>query len=199
MTRLLNSFEFVGAEWCADRSADPAFASSDLPMQIHAALRGETLAAPAAESARPARQFFPRRAHILIADDEPRIRLALRSCLEAEGYRVQEAADGYEALDVIVRCAPDLMILDLAMPTLDGMRTLSELQSVHGQLKPRVIVLTAWGSEPALLKAIGLGAELFLEKPIDPETLRRAVSVVLSRDDSKDEQTPRPNLRGPVS
>ncbi len=107
--------------------------------------------------------------------------MALRSCLEAEGYEVDEAADGAQALDMIVKYSPDLMILDLAMPTLDGMRTLAKLEGVHGQLKPRVIVLTAWGSEPAMLKAIGLGAELYLEKPLDPETLRRAVMEVLDR------------------
>src|SRR5437764_1256505 len=132
----------------------------------------------------PARQEQPsppRRARILIADDEPRIRLALRSCLEAEGYVIEEASDGVEALDAVVRCSPDLMILDLAMPNLDGMRTLSQLEGLHGQLKPRVIVLTAWGSEPAMLKVIGLGADLYLEKPLDPQTLRQAVAVVLER------------------
>src|SRR2546429_4916261 len=79
------------------------------------------------------------------------------------------------------------MILDLAMPNLDGMRTLAQLEGVHGQLKPRVIVLTAWGSEPAMLKVIGLGAELYLEKPLDPETLRRAVAVVLEREKNEKE------------
>jgi DNA-binding response OmpR family regulator len=155
--------------------------SADLPTQIHAALVGEPTVTSASAPARQVQPSLSRRAHILIADDEQRIRLALRSCLEAEGYRVQEAADGVEALDCIVRCPPDLMILDLAMPNLDGMRTLSQLQSVHGQLKPKVIVLTAWGSEPAMLKVIGLGADLYLEKPLDPETLRRAVKVVLSQ------------------
>jgi CheY-like chemotaxis protein len=121
-----------------------------------------------------------RRARILVADDERRIRLALRSCLEAEGYRVQEAADGVEALDSIIRNAPDLLILDLAMPNLDGMRVMAKLQEVNPQLKPRVIVLTAWGSVPAMLKARDMGAEIFLEKPIDPETLRRAVAQALA-------------------
>src|SRR5437016_2278721 len=146
-----------------------------------------TVVTSASAPARQAQPSPPRRAHILIADDERRIRLALRSCLEAEGYEVQEATDGLEALDAIVRSSPDLMILDLAMPNLDGMRTLSQLQGVHGQLKPRVIVLTAWGSEPAMLKVIGLGADLYLEKPLEPETLRRAVALVLARDTTEQE------------
>jgi DNA-binding NarL/FixJ family response regulator len=72
------------------------------------------------------------------------------------------------------------MILDLAMPTLDGVRTLEALRGVHGQLKPRVIILTAWGSAPAVLRTMGAGASLFLEKPIVPETLRAAVRSVLA-------------------
>jgi DNA-binding response OmpR family regulator len=124
---------------------------------------------------------------ILVADDESRIRLALRTCLEADGHEVLEAADGIEALDVIINAAPDVMILDLAMPNLDGLRTLDTLKNVHGQLKPRVIILTAWGSAPAVLKTMGAGASLFIEKPIVPETLRAAVRSVLAepRDDEE--------------
>ena len=119
-------------------------------------------------------------ARILVVDDERRIRFAIRSCLEAEGYEVFEAADGNEALDVALRVAPDVMILDLAMPNLDGMRTLRELHSVHGQLKPRVIMLTAFASMPAAASAIALGASVFVEKPIVPEALRQVVARVLS-------------------
>jgi DNA-binding response OmpR family regulator len=122
----------------------------------------------------------PPAARILIADDEGRIRLALRACLEADGYEVLEAADGIEALDAIIHGAPDVMILDLAMPNLDGLRTLETLRGVHGQLKPRVIILTAWGSGPAVLRTMGAGASLFLEKPIVPETLRAAIRSVLA-------------------
>ena len=121
-----------------------------------------------------------RHARILIADDEPRIRLALRTCLEADGHDVLEAADGLEALDAIIHGAPDVMILDLAMPNLDGLRALEALRGVHGQLKPRVIILTAWGSGPAVLRTMGAGASLFLEKPIVPETLRAAIRSVLA-------------------
>ena len=121
-----------------------------------------------------------RHARILIADDEPRIRLALRTCLEADGHDVLEAADGLEALDSIIHGAPDVMILDLAMPNLDGLRALDAIKGIHGQLKPRVIILTAWGSGPAVLRTMSAGASLFLEKPIVPETLRAAVRSVLA-------------------
>jgi DNA-binding response OmpR family regulator len=131
-------------------------------------------------AARPVNADAPPPARILVADDEPRIRLVLRAALESEGYEVLEAADGLEALDAVIRAAPDVLILDLAMPNLDGLRTVEKLQGVHGQLKPRIIVLTAWGSGPAMLKTIGLGASLFLEKPIVPSVLRSAVRVVLN-------------------
>ena len=93
---------------------------------------------------------------------------------------MDEAADGLEALDVIIRRAPDVMVLDLAMPNLDGMRALRELEPLHGMLKPRVIVLTAWGSMPAALRAIGLGAVAFIEKPLVPSALLRAVAEAMS-------------------
>jgi len=131
-------------------------------------------------SAEPDEQPAARRRRILIADDEGRIRLVLRACLEAEGYEVFEAADGLEALDAIIRTAPDLLILDLAMPNLDGLRTVEHLSGLHGQLKPRIIILTAWGSGPAMLKTLGLGASMFLEKPVTPQTLLDAVKQVFA-------------------
>src|SRR5438477_2850716 len=94
-----------------------------------------------------------RRRRVLVADDEARIRLALRTCLESEGYEVDEAADGMEALDVIVRRAPDVMVLDLAMPVLDGLSALDRKSVGRGLVKPRVIVLTVWGSVPAAFRA----------------------------------------------
>lgn len=95
--------------------------------------------------------------HILIVDDESRIRLMLRTALESEGYSVEEAGDGQEALETIRRRVPHLMILDLSMPALDGMGVLEQLKSLPGHEKPRVIVLTAYGSILAAVKATRLG------------------------------------------
>ncbi|MSS71166.1 MAG: response regulator [Candidatus Latescibacteria bacterium] len=118
--------------------------------------------------------------HILIVDDESRIRLMLRTALESEGYSVEEAGDGQEALETIRRRVPHLMILDLSMPALDGMGVLEQLKSLPGHEKPRVIVLTAYGSILAAVKATRLGALDFLEKPITPEDLRQAVASALN-------------------
>jgi CheY-like chemotaxis protein len=121
----------------------------------------------------------PLRENILIVDDEPGIRLMLRTTLEGAEYQVLESSDGQEALGVIGKSRPDLIILDLAMPVLDGMGVLEQLSSEPPTKRPRVIVLTAHGSVPQAVKAIRLGADDFLEKPILPEDLRLSVAAVL--------------------
>lgn len=119
-------------------------------------------------------------AKILIVDDEPNIRLMLRTALETSGYEISEASDGREALRVIERESPDLMLLDLSMPVLDGMGTLKELRELNVEAKPRVVVLTAYGSIATAVKATRLGAVDFLEKPIAPGELRSAVEAALA-------------------
>ena len=117
--------------------------------------------------------------YILIADDERNIRLTLRTALESEGYAVQEAADGNAALESILKKVPDLMVLDLSMPGLDGMGVLQRLKPMSPGQKPRVIVLTAYGSFPVAVRATRLGAVDFLEKPVTPEALRESVKGAL--------------------
>jgi CheY-like chemotaxis protein len=133
--------------------------------------------APATRAALTAAR--PLRARVLIADDEHRIRLALRTCLEAEGYVVDEARDGREAIDAVLGSAPDVLVVDLAMPVLDGLSVLRELATLEGAARPRVIVLTAYGSISAAELAHELGAVAFLEKPVMPESLRAAVAMAL--------------------
>ncbi len=118
-------------------------------------------------------------ASILVTDDESGIRLMLRTALESDGYAVSEAANGREALDAIKTHIPDLIVLDLNMPVLDGMAVLEQMKTLATGDAPRVIVLTAYGSIPAAVKATRLGALDFLEKPITPSDLRQAVRSVL--------------------
>ncbi|MFI5380172.1 MAG: response regulator [Tepidisphaerales bacterium] len=117
---------------------------------------------------------------VLIVDDESNIRLMLRSTLESEQYQVDEAANGREAVDRVRLHPVDLMVLDLNMPVMDGMAVLQELAEWSPAKKPRVIVLTAYGSIPMAVKATRLGALDFLEKPITPEELRSAVAGALA-------------------
>jgi len=121
-----------------------------------------------------------RPASILITDDESGIRLMLRTALESDGYAVTEASNGREALEAIKANTPDLMVLDLNMPVLDGMAVLEHMKSLAGVARPRVIILTAYGSIPSAVKATRLGALDFLEKPIAPRELRQAVRSVLN-------------------
>jgi len=120
------------------------------------------------------------KSYILIVDDETNIRLMLRTTLELEGYEVGEAVDGRAALEAISHRVPDLMILDLSMPALDGMGVLQEIKPLRPERKPRVIVLTAYGSIPAAVKAVRLGAIDFLEKPVAPDEVRETVEAALA-------------------
>ncbi|HEX4055885.1 MAG TPA: response regulator [Tepidisphaeraceae bacterium] len=118
-------------------------------------------------------------ASILVTDDESGIRLMLRTALESDGYSVTEASNGRDALEAVKARTPDLMVLDLNMPVLDGMAVLEQMKSLAGIARPRVIILTAYGSIPAAVKATRLGALDFLEKPITPTELRQVVRSVL--------------------
>jgi DNA-binding response OmpR family regulator len=120
-----------------------------------------------------------RRASILVTDDESSIRLMLKTALESDGYAVTEAADGSAAMQAIQTQTPDLVVLDLNMPVMDGMAVLEAMKTLAAAHKPRVIILTAYGSIPAAVKATRLGAVDFLEKPITPTELRKTVRSVL--------------------
>lgn len=120
------------------------------------------------------------RAKILIVDDEANIRLMMRTALRTDGYEVIEAADGRAALAAIEQQSPDLVVLDLSMPVLDGMGVLKELRMLNLERTPRVVVLTAFGSIPVAVKATRLGAVDFLEKPISLEELRTAVEAAMA-------------------
>ena len=106
---------------------------------------------------------------ILIADDETNIRLMLQTTLETAGYRVQQAVDGRDALKAIDRETPDLMILDLSMPELDGMAVLQELRNVRSGRKAACDrSVRHMARSRRRVKATRLGAMDFLEKPVSP-------------------------------
>jgi DNA-binding response OmpR family regulator len=119
------------------------------------------------------------RKRILIADDEPNIQTMVRMCLATEGYELEVVSDGRAAMDAIRRLSPDLVLLDLAMPVMDGMAVLRELQDQRAIPGVRVVVMTAHGSVKTAVQAVRLGASDFLEKPFRPEDLRISVASVL--------------------
>jgi DNA-binding response OmpR family regulator len=135
------------------------------------------------------REIAMKPARILIADDEPKIRLMVRTCLSDGAYELDEAGDGVEVLDAVRRNPPDLVLLDLAMPRMDGMTTLQELRPMQNLPHLRVIVMTAHGSVQTAIRALRLGASDFLEKPFLPDDLRLSVASVL-------DETPAPIAGG---
>jgi DNA-binding response OmpR family regulator len=116
---------------------------------------------------------------VLVVDDETNIRNSVRICLEDAGYVVRQAENGSEALEQLAGDPPDVMLLDIAMPIMDGMTVLAELRSLWARYPTRVIVVTAHGSVKTAIRAIRLGASDFLEKPFLPEDLRQSVASVL--------------------
>jgi CheY-like chemotaxis protein len=123
------------------------------------------------------KQLTPKR--ILIADDAPSARDLIRSILSRRGYEIFEAGDGEEALACALRFLPDLAILDLQMPKLDGCSVASKLRSMPSFGGRPILALSAGASqmEPATLTHAGFSR--YLAKPISPSKLRSVVTDML--------------------
>jgi DNA-binding NtrC family response regulator len=113
----------------------------------------------------------PRQAknRLLLVDDDPNILTTLGMRLEAMGYGVVTAADGAAAVDAAVKGEPDLVLLDLRLPKMDGLEVLTKIKDAHPDTE--VILLTAQGSVETAVAAIKAGAYDYLEKPIDSQRL----------------------------
>lgn len=116
--------------------------------------------------------------HILIVDDEPRMRRFVRMNLELEGFRVSEASDGLEAMRKVREEMPDLVVLDVEMPQLDGFETLRELRRVS---PVPVIMLTVRSDEEDRIKGLDLGADDYVTKPFSARELVSRINAVLRR------------------
>jgi len=118
---------------------------------------------------------------VLLVDDEDSLRKVIRELLERDGYVVAEARDGAQALDQIDRVGPDIIVLDLNMPGLDGYGVLSHLRSRPATADIPVIVLTAKGDEDNEVRVFELGADDFLTKPFRARALSARLEAVLGR------------------
>src|SRR5918997_3500772 len=105
---------------------------------------------------------------VLVVDDDPAIRDIIGTVLEDEGYRVEHAANGQEALDKADLCRPHAVVLDVMMPVLDGWEFLAHWSRRPVEQRAPVLVVSAVGGRHA---AVELGARDFLAKPLDLETL----------------------------
>jgi DNA-binding response OmpR family regulator len=119
-----------------------------------------------------------RRQLILVVDDEPRMTRFIRMNLELEEYRVIEAHNGLEALDKVRTDLPDLVILDVMMPELDGFETLEMLREVSNV---PVIMLTVRADEEDKVRGLELGADDYVTKPFGARELTSRVRAVLRR------------------
>jgi chemosensory pili system protein ChpA (sensor histidine kinase/response regulator) len=118
---------------------------------------------------------------ILIADDDLVVRGSLAAVLESEGYAVDEARNGIEAVTRCIQHLPDLVLLDLNMPHWDGWTTFSQLDRVKPLLP--VIVITARPNQYE--KAVRLGVDAFMEKPLNIAVLVRAIKRLTIEDNNR--------------
>lgn len=115
---------------------------------------------------------------ILIVDDEPRMIKFIRLNLELEGYRVIEASNGLEALKKVRDELPDLVLLDVMMPDMDGFETLEHIREISNV---PVIMVTVKGDEEDKVRGLGLGADDYVTKPFSPRELASRIKAVLRR------------------
>jgi DNA-binding response OmpR family regulator len=116
--------------------------------------------------------------NILVVEDEDTIREVVRKYLEKEGFKVREAADGYAAVDAVERQQPDLIVMDLMLPGIDGLTLTRQFQQ-RSQIP--IIILTAKGETSDRIRGLDWGADDYLPKPFSPKELISRVQAVLRR------------------
>ncbi|HUF59960.1 MAG TPA: response regulator [Actinomycetota bacterium] len=122
-------------------------------------------------------------ARILIVEDHPTMREAMRLVLEGEGFDIDEASDGDQALAAVQAEPPDLVLLDMSIPGISGPDVLAAMKRDPGNSKVRVIVVTATGEEGRAAAMAG-GADHYFTKPFSPIALLQAVEEVLGPEDA---------------
>jgi two-component system, sensor histidine kinase and response regulator len=132
---------------------------------------------------------------ILIVDDNASARETLVAMLENEGYRIELAEDGYQALQILNQLQPDLILLDVMMPGMDGFETCRRIRSTPQLAEVPIIILTALDDRASLLKGIESGADDFLIKPVDRYELIARVRTITRLNRYRTLKEQRENLR----
>jgi two-component system, OmpR family, response regulator MprA len=113
-----------------------------------------------------------RTAHrVLVVDDEPQVVWVIQLSLDAEGYETFTACDGVEAMEQVAAHRPELVVLDVMMPRMDGWSVLRELSTLPDDERPRVVMVTALASAGDRQRAADLGADAYVTKPFSIEEL----------------------------
>ncbi|WP_199617192.1 response regulator [Paenibacillus alkalitolerans] len=114
---------------------------------------------------------------VLIVDDQNGIRVLLTEVFSSEGYRTFQASNGKLALDIVTKESPDLVLLDMKIPGMDGLEILKHIKKINPAIK--VIMMTAYGELDMIKEATESGALMHFTKPFDIDELRNAVNSEL--------------------
>jgi DNA-binding response OmpR family regulator len=118
---------------------------------------------------------------ILIVDDEPSIIVPLQFLMEQNGYEVMVAFSGEEAMETITSYDPDLILLDIMLPVIDGFEVCQRVRENPEWNHIRIILLTAMGSEANVAKGMALGADAYITKPFSNSEVVAKVNSLLQR------------------
>ncbi len=132
-----------------------------------------------------------RRTRILVVDDEPAIRKLLRANLEFAGFDAMAAGDSIEALKLVEREAPDLVLLDIMMPKMDGFETCSRIREWS---QTPIIMLSAKDEERDKVKCLEIGADDYITKPFGAKELTARINAVLRRTSARESAVNEPNF-----
>jgi two-component system alkaline phosphatase synthesis response regulator PhoP len=122
---------------------------------------------------------------VLVVDDEEPILELLKYNLEKSGYEVKTAQDGAKAVDIARKFIPDLVLLDIMMPKMDGVETCRQLRDMPELQKTFVVFLTARSEEYSEVAAFDTGADDYITKPIKPRALMSRISALFRRESKK--------------
>ena len=123
---------------------------------------------------------------ILVVDDDPDIVELLKYNLSSEGYKVKSASNGIQAVSLAKEFIPDLTILDIMMPNMDGVETCRQIRSIPELADKFIIFLTARSEEYSEIAAFEMGADDYITKPIKPRALISRINALFRREVKKD-------------
>lgn len=119
------------------------------------------------------------KAKLLVVDDQMGVRRLLYEAFSVEGYEVEMAANGHEALEKVKLAMPDLILMDMKMPGMNGLQTLQEIKKINDAVV--VIMMTAYGELEIVAEAVKLGIKEYVTKPFDINELRETVKKLVMK------------------
>ncbi len=126
-------------------------------------------------------EIVEKKIKVLVADDDKNVINIIRYSIGSEQFEILEAANGKEALGMVFAKSPDILILDIMMPEMDGYMVCKELKEHDSTKNLPIIILSAKGSVDDKLKAIGFGIDDYMIKPFDPRELEARIKMRLKR------------------